>query len=167
MEHGYSVWHMQQCVDVTGKLGTNGFCWARGQTCFNSPEEIWKCWELTEQFKTLPAAEATVCGLVPLLLAILSGNRAHPKHRELSLVTAWGHHFPAHVLDRVAQSLSPFQNRNPFPFHAFKGKFQWMYLFIKLYNLCFQIFIIFKCWTAGWSPFDLWGTRRCGSWFRC
>lgn len=82
----------------------------------------WKCRELPRRFSTLPAAGAAVHGLAPLLPALLGGLRARLKRRGLPLVAARGHRFPAHVLGRVAQSLSTFRSRNPFPFPHLRGQ---------------------------------------------
>lgn len=82
----------------------------------------WKCRELPRRFSTLPAAGAAVHGLAPLLPALLGGLRDRLKRRGLPLVAARGHRFPARVLGRVAQSLSTFRSRNPFPFPHLQGQ---------------------------------------------
>lgn len=61
-------------------------------------------------------------GLAPPLPALPGGPHVLPKHKGLPLVAAQGHCFPAHVLGRVAQSLSAFQSRNPFPFPCLLGQ---------------------------------------------
>lgn len=82
----------------------------------------WKRRELPRRFSTLPAAGAAVRGPAPLPPVLLGGPRARLKHRGLPLVAARGCHFPARVLGRVAQSLSTFQSRNPFPFPHLQGQ---------------------------------------------
>lgn len=82
----------------------------------------WKCQELLRWVSTLPAAGPAGHGLAPLLLALLGGPRVLLKHTALPLVAAQGHHFPARVLGRVAQSLSTSQSRNPSPFPHLQGQ---------------------------------------------
>lgn len=82
----------------------------------------WKCQELPRLVSTLPAAGAAVRGLVPLLLAPPGGPRARLRRRGLPLVAARGCRSPAPVLGRVAQFLSAFRSRNPFPFPRLQGQ---------------------------------------------
>lgn len=121
-----SGWRMRQCVDVTAD-------WEQLVSVEleathvpilqkKSSHTKWKCRELPRRFSTLLAAGAAVHELVPLLPALLGGPRDHLRHRGLPLVAARGHHFPARVLGRVAQSLSTFQSRNPFPFPHLPGQ---------------------------------------------
>lgn len=46
---------------------------------------------------------------------MISDSHVLLTRRELPLAAGQGHYFPAHVLDREAQSPLIFQNRNPFP----------------------------------------------------